>query len=114
MSLLFVFARACRNGETVGNYFGETGTSRYRNLDAHSSFARRSEVALGSCLIQAFREFHAYEEDCLADKSLRSPGDIGIAFHMYSSDATNSNVWQQSKLFSTLISSSYMQSGAAL
>ena len=62
----------------------------------------RSELVLGSCLVGFFKQFHDHHEEIIVADTLSRAGhddpELSVAFHMYSSDATNSSVWQQSKL----------------
>jgi hypothetical protein len=58
---------------------------------------------MASALVAACRGFHAALEDA-ADRGL-----VGIACHTIRSDATNSNIWHQSKLFGCEVSSCYLK-----
>jgi hypothetical protein len=58
---------------------------------------------MAAALVAASRGFHEALEDAA------SRGLVGIACHSIRSDATNSNIWHQSKLFGCELSSCYLR-----
>jgi hypothetical protein len=75
--------------------------------DMSRNVVTASETFLGAIRIGAFRVFHETQESEMISVCTEHPEVLGVAVHAYSSDATNSSVWQQSKLFSTEVESSY-------
>jgi hypothetical protein len=71
----------------------------------------KSEMDLAGSFIAAFRSFH---ETCEEDMKDGPNASFAVACHAFSSDATNSSVWQQSKLHSTLLQSSYLMDASLL
>lgn len=71
-------------------------------------FDSRYEVELAACLTAASRSWHAAQEE-----AFRSTADTSwrIAFHAFRSDATNSTIWQRSKLHVADIMSAYIEEG---
>jgi hypothetical protein len=63
---------------------------------------------MGSCIVALFRDFHHTHEALVSEILGCGKSEFCLAVHVYSSDATNSSIWQQSKLMSTLVGTAYL------
>ena len=79
-------------------------------VDVCRNVVTASETLLGAIRVGAFQAFHEVREAEMTGLCNQHGVDnfFAVAVHSYSSDATNSSVWQQSKLFSTEVESAYI------
>jgi hypothetical protein len=82
--------------------------------DVSRQVVTRCEIHSGACQIASFRFFHRFTESAmLSVRPERATNHVFISCHDFSSDATNSGIWRNSKLQGLQLRSSYLADHAS-